>query len=180
MGRRSVVRTLATFFFVAFLTLLAACSQSDQRTAQERAEEAKVKAREAAERVNADAKKLGQEVKKEARELNGQIGTALNNTTTNGTSGAQEKLERGSRELGIAAGKAGVKLDHAALLAKVKAKLATDVGLDTISSVDVDTSGQVVTLRGTVNSMQQKQLAEQAVLQVSGVTRVNDLLQVRP
>jgi osmotically-inducible protein OsmY len=62
----------------------------------------------------------------------------------------------------------------------VKAKLATDVGVSTAASVDVDSTGQVVTLRGTVDSEEQKQQAEQAVMQVNGVTKVINLLQVKP
>lgn len=176
------MRILGTCVCVILITLATACSQSDKRTAQQREEEAKTKAQEGAQRLNQDAKKLGHEVKQEAHSLGRQIGTALNSTApaTNGTSGAQEKLARGSQDLRVEAGKAGVKLDHAALIAKVKAKLATDVGLSTVTGVDVDTSGQIVTLRGTVDSVQQKQQAEQAVLQVNGVTRVIDQLQVRP
>jgi osmotically-inducible protein OsmY len=73
-----------------------------------------------------------------------------------------------------------VKLDHAALIAKIKTKLATDVGLSTVTGVDVDASGRIVTLHGTVDSVQQKQEAERAALQVGGVTKVIDDLQVRP
>ncbi len=65
------------------------------------------------------------------------------------------------------------------MIAKVKAKLATDVGLSTVTGVDVDASGQVVTLRGTVSSEDEKQRAEQAVRQISGVTRVINDLTVR-
>lgn len=176
------MRTLATCVCFILMTLTTGCSQSDQQTAHQRAAEAKVKAHEDAQRLNQDAKKLGQEVKQEAHVLGRQIGTALNSTApaTNSTSGAQEKLARGSHDLRVEADKAGVKLDHAALVAKVKAKLASDVGLSTVTGVDVDTTGQIVTLRGTVDSVQQKQLAEQAAMQVSGVTRVIDQLQVRP
>jgi osmotically-inducible protein OsmY len=176
------VRTFATLVCITLITVLGGCSQSDQQTAKQREEEAKLKARQGAERLNQDAKKLGQEVKEHARALNHEIGNALNSTApaTNGTSGAQEKLARGSQDLRVEAGKAGVKLDRAALVAKVKTKLATDVGLATVTGVDVDTTGQVVTLRGTVDSVQQKQMAEQAALQVNGVTRVINDLQVRP
>ncbi len=89
-------------------------------------------------------------------------------------------MEHGARDLRVEGDKAGAKLDHAAMIAKVKAKLATDVGLSTVTGVDVDASGRVVTLRGTVSSEQQKQQAEQSVSQISGVTKVIDDLQVRP
>jgi osmotically-inducible protein OsmY len=176
------VRTFGTLVCLIIVIVFASCSQSDQQTARQREEQAKAKAHEAAERLDRDAKKLGQEVKQQARVLNHEIGTALNSTApaANGTPGAQQKLAQGSRDLRLEAGKASVKLDRAALIAKVKTKLAADVGLSTVTGVDVDTTGQVVTLSGTVDSVQQKQMAEQAALQVNGVTRVIDHLQVRP
>jgi osmotically-inducible protein OsmY len=57
--------------------------------------------------------------------------------------------------------------------------LAADVGLSTVTSVDVDATGQVVTLRGTVSSEDQKQQAANAVRQLSGVTNVINLLRVQ-
>jgi osmotically-inducible protein OsmY len=54
------------------------------------------------------------------------------------------------------------------------------VGLSAAASVDVDTNGQVVTLRGTVSSEEQKQEAAQAAMQVSGVIKVINFLQVKP
>lgn len=173
-----------TFFIAcccaAFL-IASGCSQSDQQTARDREAQAKEKARQAADRLNADAKKVGQEIKQDARDLNHKLGAALNGTApaSNGASEAEQKVARGGHDLRVEAGRARVKLDHAAMIAKVKAKLAHDVGLSTMTNVDVDTSGQVVTLRGTVDSIQQKQMAEQAAMQVSGVTRVVNDLTVR-
>ena len=75
---------------------------------------------------------------------------------------------------------AAEKLDNAALLAKVKARLASDIGVATLSNVNVDTRGSVVTLRGTVASDGQRQAAERAASQVSGVTSVVNDLKVVP
>jgi hypothetical protein len=75
---------------------------------------------------------------------------------------------------------AGEKLDNAALLAKVKAKLASDVDVATLKNVNVDTSGSVVTLRGTVASAAERQAAQRAASQVSGVTSVINELKVVP
>ena len=177
-----MARSLAVALCLAFLMTFGGCSQSDQETAKQRETEAKAKARRAADRLDQDAKKLGSELKQDARMASQKIGNALNGTgsTSTETSQAQEKIARGGRDLRLATDKAGVKLNHAAVIAKVKAKLATDVGLSTVTGVDVDTTGQIVTLRGTVDSVQQKQQAERAALQVSGVTKVIDDLQVRP
>jgi len=75
---------------------------------------------------------------------------------------------------------AGEKLDNAALLAKVKAQLASDVGVATLSNVNVDTSGSVVTLRGTVANEGERRAAQKAAAQVSGVTNVVNELKVAP
>ena len=173
-----MLRRLAIASSFIVVTVLTGCSQSNQKTAQQRADEAKAKARRAGERLNQDAKQLGHEIKQEAHTLDQKIGAALNSTgPANGSSSeSEQKVAQGGRELRVEADKAGVKLDHAAIIAKVKAKLAANVGLSTVTSVDVDATGQVVTLQGTVDSVQQKQLAEQAALQVNGVTKViNDL-----
>ncbi len=168
-------RTLVCGFCTLALMLFIGCSNSDRDRAHEKASEAKQKTRQ-------EAHKLTQEVKQGARSLDQKIDQALKSEPvhSNGTTEAGQKLRRGGQELRAAGGQAAVKLDHAAMIAKVKAKLASDVGLATVTSVDVDTTGQVVTLRGTVSSAEQKQQAEQAALQVNGVTRVINNLQIQP
>jgi osmotically-inducible protein OsmY len=176
-----MLRTVLVASSCVWFLLFAACSQSDQQTARDREAQAKEKARQAADRLGHDARKFGQEVKEDAHSLNQKLGSALNGTAraSSGSSEAEQKVARGTHDLRVEAGQAGVKLGHAAMIAKVKAKLANDVGLSTVTNVDVDTSGQVVTLRGTVDSVQQKEMAEQAAMQVSGVTRVVNDLKVR-
>ena len=163
------------------LMLLLGCSESDQQRAQEREAQAREKAKRAAERLNQDARKFGHEIKQDARNLNHKLGAALSSSApaSNGASQAEGKVTRGMHDVHLEADKAGAKLDQAALVAKVKARLANDAGLGTVKTVDVDASGQAVTLRGTVDSVQQKELAEQAARQVSGVSQVVDELKVR-
>jgi osmotically-inducible protein OsmY len=139
-------------FAMGCIALGVSLCMSCSDTQQERAQER-------AEQARQEAKKLGNEAKQEARQLNHQIKQALNS--------------KESRQ-------AAQKLDRAALVAKVKAKLATDVGLSTVTSVDVDATGHVVTLRGTVKSPEQKRQAERTVAQLDGVTRVVNELQVSP
>ena len=121
--------------------------------------------------------------KQQARDLGHKINQAV---TSGGPAGAgssesaEAKLRRGGEELRAAGEKAGVKLDHAALLAQVKAKLVTDVGLATATSIDVDVRGQVVTLKGSVSSEEQRRQAEESVRQMNGVTRVMNELTVKP
>jgi osmotically-inducible protein OsmY len=134
------------------IALVVGLSISCSDTQQERA-------RQQADQARQEARKLGNEAKQEAHQLNRQINQALDS--------------KESRQ-------AAQKLDRAALVAKVKAKLATDVGLSTVTSVNVDATGHVVTLRGTVSSPEQKRQAERAVAQLDGVTRVVNELQVGP
>ncbi len=165
------------------LASLIGCSRADQQNADRKAAEAKEKAHAEGQRVRDDARKLGYQAKQEASSLRQNIDRALQGTgpAQGGTTGqAEDKLRRGGHDLRVAGDQAAVKLDHAAMIAKVKAKLASDVGLSTVTGIDVDTSGQIVTLRGTVASDEQKQQAEEAVMQVSGVTRVVDRLTVKP
>jgi osmotically-inducible protein OsmY len=103
-------------------------------------------------------RKLGREAKQQAREMDRNIKDAV-----------QPDREH-----------AGEKLDNAALLAKVKAKLASDIGVATLTNVNVDTRGSVVTLRGTIASDTQRQEIQRTVSQVSGVTSVVNELKVAP
>ena len=97
---------------------------------------------------------------------------------------AREKVRKLDRDIQATvqpdSDQASAKLDDAALLAKVKARLASDAGLTTLRNVNVDTRDSVVTLRGTVASDAQRQQIEHAASQVTGVRRVvNDLKVVR-
>jgi len=169
-------RRFGAALLVALLALgSAACSRSDEDKARERAAEARQKARE-------EAHELAHQAKRAANDLHRQINQAMdgNGPRSTASDGAGQKLQRGGEDLRAAGSEATVKLDRAALIAKVKAKLASDVGLSTVTRVEVDNSGQVVTLRGTVDSPEQKAQAERAVRQVDGVTKVVNDLQVKP
>jgi len=66
----------------------------------------------------------------------------------------------------------------ATLTAKVKSALAADVGLSTLS-IDVDSAGNTVTLKGTVDSADKKQRAEEVARKVDGVATVRNQLAVK-
>lgn len=153
--------------------LLASCSQRDQDQARQRAAEARAKAREG-------AHELAHEAKRAADKVNRSVNQAVNGTGARADRDeAKQKVRRGGEDLKVATGGAGAKLDQAALLAKVKAKLANDVGLSTVTGVDVDVNRDVVTLRGSVRSGYQKQAAEDAARQVAGVRTVVNNLEVK-
>ncbi len=129
-----------------------ACDRSNRQRAREEADQAREKARELGRRAENEAKNVKHRVDES-------VATATN---SNAAQGAAEKL------------------DNAALLARIKAKLASDVGASTITSVDVDATSHIVTLRGRVSSLEQKRQAEQVVAQIPGVTKVINDLQVSP
>lgn len=116
------------------------------------------KAREREAEARQKIKKLGKDAKQQVREMDHNIAQAV-----------QPDSEH-----------AGEKLDNVALLAKVKAKLASDIGVATLANVNVETKGPVVTLRGTVASEAQRQAAQRSASQVSGVTSVVNELKVAP
>jgi osmotically-inducible protein OsmY len=133
------------------LSWLLLVSTGCDRSTQEKARERQAEAEQ-------KIRRLGNEAKQRAKELDHNIKGAV-----------QPDSEH-----------AGEKLDNAALLAKVKAKLASDVSVATLNNVNVDTSGSVVTLRGTVASDRERQAAQRAASEVSGVTNVVNELKVAP
>jgi len=158
------------------MLFLAGCDKAAQERAHERAIEAQKKA-------DDGARKLGQKAKEAAREADQKIKDAVNGgpAESQGTGGnASAKLDRAGEQAHDAGKTAARKLDHAAMLAKVKTKLAAEVGMATVSNIGVDVSGSVVTLSGTVLSEDQKREAERVVSQVDGVTKVVNKLAVQP
>ncbi|GAA5786631.1 BON domain-containing protein [Chitiniphilus shinanonensis] len=77
-----------------------------------------------------------------------------------------------------AADSAGDAVSNAALTAKVKAALAADVSLKTLT-VDVDSSGSHVTLTGEVENDAQRTQAEQVARGVEGVGDVTNNLTLK-
>jgi osmotically-inducible protein OsmY len=70
-------------------------------------------------------------------------------------------------------------VSDATLTGKVKSALAADVGLKTVTSINVDSDkGGVVTLKGKVDSADMKKRAEQVAKKVSGVKSVKNQLTV--
>jgi len=73
---------------------------------------------------------------------------------------------------------AGQYVDDSTITASVKAKLVADKPAN-LTRVDVDTTKQVVSLNGIVESPDQKARAEQLAKQVSGVRKVDNNLQIQ-
>src|SRR5215467_7021692 len=64
------------------------------------------------------------------------------------------------------------------ITAHVKSKLASDVGLSTVTNISVNSTNGVVTLAGQVNSTEAKVRAEAAAASVPMVVRVVNNIQV--
>ena len=73
---------------------------------------------------------------------------------------------------------AGQYVDDTTITASVKAKLIGDKTAN-LTRIEVDTTNQVVTLNGIVESADQKAKAEQLARQVGGVKSVKNNLQVQ-
>lgn len=73
---------------------------------------------------------------------------------------------------------AGQYVDDSTITSTVKAKLVADKAAN-FTRIDVDTTNRVVSLNGVVESSEQKTRAEQLAMQVSGVRKVDNNLQVQ-
>ena len=65
------------------------------------------------------------------------------------------------------------------LTTKVKSALAADVGLKTLTGINVDSAGSIVTLKGSVDTAANKSRAEQVARGVEGVSSVKNELTVQ-
>ncbi len=73
---------------------------------------------------------------------------------------------------------AGTNVDDAGITASVKTNLASERGMQTLTSIDVDTNRGIVSLNGMVESTAAKQRAVDIARQTSGVKSVVNNLQV--
>ena len=69
-------------------------------------------------------------------------------------------------------------VDDLQITAQVKSKLASDVGVSSVTNISVNSTNGVVTLSGQVNSPDVKTKAEAVAKSVSKVVRVVDTLQI--
>lgn len=74
---------------------------------------------------------------------------------------------------------AGTQIDDAAIKTAVKAKMAADVRLSTLTNIEVNSTNGVVTLAGQVESESDRAQAAMVARSVDGVVKVNNELQVK-
>jgi len=97
---------------------------------------------------------------------------------TKGVGKTEEGVGKAADKTAQAVGKAGDKTTDASVTTRVKASFS-DEKLLKDSAIDVDTTDRVVTLKGTVASVEAKTRAGQIAGSTSGVTRVVNQLVVR-
>ena len=90
---------------------------------------------------------------------------------------ARETGARIGERVAVGAEKAERAVSNASLTAKIKSKMALDDTVEALQ-IDIDTSGSVVTLRGTVDSEAERTRALQLARDTDGVTSVVDKLKV--
>ena len=83
-----------------------------------------------------------------------------------------------AEKAGEAAADAERAISSGTLTAKIKSKMALDDWVKA-RTIDVDTEGSVVTLRGVVESFSERQRAVRLAEETEGVTRVVDRLELR-
>ena len=87
-------------------------------------------------------------------------------------------LDKTAATVGDAATKLEQAVDAGTLTAKIKSKMALD-DLVKARTINVDTTGSVVTLTGTVGSNEERERAVRLARETVGVTNVVDKLQVK-
>jgi osmotically-inducible protein OsmY len=91
---------------------------------------------------------------------------------------AAKLASRATAKANDAAHTLGHTLSDGALTAKIKSKMALDDAIRA-RAINVDTSGSIMTLRGTVTSAEQRERAQRLAAETEGVTQVVNRLQVR-
>jgi osmotically-inducible protein OsmY len=170
IGMKTIVLTWAS---MAALALSSSCESSDQRTAREKVEAVKNKVESAAKQLGRDAKQLSSTVKEKGREA-GITQQSVSEASPEAT------LKRSAAELKREAQFAGAEVSQAARDAKVKFNLSRALGLSAVSKIQVNSSGSMVTLRGSVPSLGAREDAERAALRTDGVRQVDNQLGIQP
>lgn len=73
----------------------------------------------------------------------------------------------------------GRQIDDAAIKTAVKAKMAADVRLSTLTNIEVNSTNGVVTLSGQVENESDRAQAVRVARSVDGVVKVNNELQIK-
>jgi osmotically-inducible protein OsmY len=101
------------------------------------------------------------------------VGRSIDQTVERGG----EKMNQAAETAGEKLAAAGQRMDDAALEARVKAALIAAPGLKSLA-IDVEAANGVVTLAGTADNPDKRDLAEQLASNIDGVTSVRNRIVV--
>jgi osmotically-inducible protein OsmY len=96
--------------------------------------------------------------------------------------GARDQARAIADKAAATVDKAATKLEHAVDAGSVTLKIKSKMALDDVvkaRTINVDTTGSVVTLTGTVESTQERERAVRLARETAGVTHVVDNLQIK-
>ena len=124
--------------------------------------------------VTPDAKAKLQEAASDAARAASRLGVAASNLATD----VEAKTPGAVQSASGALAKAGDKLADAAITAKVKAAFLADVDVKGLS-IDVDTDGGVVALKGTLDRRAQADKAADIARRIDGVKSVDNRIAVK-
>jgi osmotically-inducible protein OsmY len=96
-----------------------------------------------------------------------------------GSGGAEKSASTTAQQVERQLEKGAIAVDDATISAKIKTILIADPGLKGFA-IDVDTSNNVVTLKGAVESEDARREAERIARSVAGVKSVTNNLTVKP
>jgi hyperosmotically inducible periplasmic protein len=148
--------TYSAMFSVGLLLLCSACSQKEK---------------EQTETTTTSATQDAKETTTSATDSAKDSASNAADSTKNAMSSAADKTKD-------AAADAGQAMKEGGLTAKVKSKLAADVKLSTLTTIDVDSNGNTVTLTGTVPTAADRVAAGKTAISVDGVKHVVNHLKV--
>jgi osmotically-inducible protein OsmY len=106
-------------------------------------------------------------------------GKKLDQTANDTVKKIDEAADKIGEKMGEQSTKAGVAINDAGITTKVKAAIFAEHGLRTLQ-ISVDTVNGVVTLSGSVDTQSSSDMAKALAGAVSGVTKVDNKLVVKP
>lgn len=157
----------SAIFSVGLLLLSSGCSQKDKDQSESTATTATQDAKDSATSATDSAKSAASNATDDSK---GAMSNAADKTK-DAMSSATDKTKDAMSDAGQAMKEGG-------LTTKVKSKLAADVKLGTLTSIDVDSNGSTVTLTGTVPSAADRAAAGKTAISVDGVKHVINHLKV--
>lgn len=146
---------------------------------KETGEAVKAAGQEAVEETKAAVEQAGQKVSASAEQAGKDITAAAERAGDSAKQKLEEAGDTATKKLAEAGDSAKKNIADASLTASIKAKLIANKDVKAVS-IDVDTLGGKVTLRGTAQTAAQKDAAERIARETDGVISVDNRIVVSP